>query len=248
MNNSFYLMGWNEILARIFDGFELQQHASPSWLVNPATGRKLKLDLLYPEIGVAVRFVGLQGKRRHRKSDWEELEETSRDEVRRELCRLNGVSLVLLRPFDPFPGEQLKAIEMVLAGTSRRIAQQGRFRGKAALMERLSEARKRIAPIRRRLKQLDDLAAYAESWRDREIRRISQVQTPVSSPTRPRRRNYREGQEVEHAKYGPGVITRVEKDDDDFIVTIHFVTAGERRFMASLLGDKVKIRRRSSPY
>jgi len=240
-------MGWNEILARIFDGFDSQQHISPPWLINPATGRKLKLDLLYPEIGIAVRFVGLQGKGRRRKSDWEELEEASRNEVRRELCRQNGVQLILLQPFHPFPGEQLKTIEMILAGTSRRVAQRGQFRGKALLMERLAAARKRIAPIRRQVKQLDDLAAYAELWRDREIRRVSEGHTPAPTPARVRRLNYRVGQEVEHVKYGAGVITDVEKDEDDSTITIRFVTAGERRFMASLLGDKLKRKRRTSP-
>jgi len=51
-----------EILARIFDGFEVEYNVSPNWLINPETHRKLKLDLLYPEIGLAVRFQGLRAK------------------------------------------------------------------------------------------------------------------------------------------------------------------------------------------
>jgi len=39
-------------------------------------------------------------------------------------------------------------------------------------------------------------------------------------------------------------VTHVEPADGDSTITIQFVTAGERRFMASLLGDKLKVKRR----
>lgn len=245
MSSHLYLMGWNEVLARIFDGFAVQQQVSPAWLVNPATGRKLKLDRLYPDIGIAVRMVGLQAKGQRRKSDWEELEEASRDEVRRELCRLNGVELILLQPFDPFPGEQLKVIERSLAAASRRIAKRGRFRGKAALMEQLAQARKRLIPLRKQIKQPDDLAAFAESWRDRELRLISDLEQ--KRPARPRAGralHLRVGQEVEHDRYGAGVVTRLD-DGEEPTVTISFVTAGERKFIRSLVADKLKVKRRT---
>ena len=69
MSTYLYMMGWNEILARIFDGFTEQRNVSPPWLVNPATRRRLKLDLLFPDIGVAIRFAGIQAKGSRRKSD-----------------------------------------------------------------------------------------------------------------------------------------------------------------------------------
>ena len=53
---------WREILARIFDGFKAQDNVSPEWLINPATRRRLKLDRLYPDAGVAIRFAGLTAK------------------------------------------------------------------------------------------------------------------------------------------------------------------------------------------
>ena len=53
--------GWREVLARIFDGFETEYGVTPEWLINPETNRRLKLDCLFPDIGVAVRFVGLVG-------------------------------------------------------------------------------------------------------------------------------------------------------------------------------------------
>ena len=58
---------WREIFARIFERVETQLNASPEWLVNPETHRHLKLDILYPKIGMAVRFEGLQGKHRKRR-------------------------------------------------------------------------------------------------------------------------------------------------------------------------------------
>ena len=57
----FLVYGWREVLARIFAGCDAKYAVTPEWLVNPDTGRRLKLDCLYPEIGVAVRFVGLEG-------------------------------------------------------------------------------------------------------------------------------------------------------------------------------------------
>jgi hypothetical protein len=52
---------WREILARIFADFAAEQNLSPEWLINPETKRPLKLDLVYPEIGLAIRFAGLRG-------------------------------------------------------------------------------------------------------------------------------------------------------------------------------------------
>ena len=63
--------GWREVLARIFDGFETEYGVTPEWLVNPDTNRRLKLDCLFPDVGVAVRFVGLEGNTKRRKSDQE---------------------------------------------------------------------------------------------------------------------------------------------------------------------------------
>ena len=64
-------VAWQEILAQVFEGFEYEKDIAPEWLTNPATGRRLKLDRLYPEIGVAVRFVGGQVKGQRRRSDQE---------------------------------------------------------------------------------------------------------------------------------------------------------------------------------
>ncbi|MBX7237461.1 MAG: hypothetical protein K1X65_23990 [Caldilineales bacterium] len=246
MSTYLHLMGWNEILARVFDGFQVQRDVSPDWLVNPGTRRRLKLDLVYPDIGVAVRFVGLQVKGAGRKSEWEELEDASRDEVRKELCRMHGIDLFLLSPDEPFPAEQFKALGILLGNVSRRIAQGGRFQGKAATMEALSQARGRLDELRRRVNRPDDLVSFAESWRDREARLLMEAQKPQPKPNGATKavaaaKNLQVGQRVQHEKFGPGTVSRLEPKDGDVYLTIAFVNSGERILLASLIGDKLTV-------
>jgi len=242
MSNYLYWMGWNEILARIFDGFQTQRHISPDWLINPATRRKLKLDFMYPDIGIAVRFGGMQG--RGRKSEWEEKEDSSRDEIRKELCRMNGVDMILLTPYDPFPREQLSEINMVLGSASRRIAKSNRFQGKAELMARLAQARDRLATVRGNVNKLEDLPPFAEAWRDREARVVASAQTPAPSANGSARkkaavRKLKAGQWVKHERFGRGMVTDIKDEPDDVYLTINFVTEGQRQFMGSLVADKL---------
>ncbi|HHB91116.1 MAG TPA: hypothetical protein ENK60_07385 [Anaerolineae bacterium] len=239
------LMGWNEILARVFEGFQTEKNASPDWLVNPATKRKLKLDYLYPEIGVAVRFVGMKARGQRRKSDWEELEERSRDEIRRELCRLHGVELLLLDPNDPFPDKQLRKLQMTLGAAAREMAKRPRFKGKAALMKRLARANHQVEAIRKRVKKPEDLALYAEAWRDREAQAIADLRQPAPQPKRkinPDR--LRVGQRVKHSHFGVGTVKAIEPGKDDTYVTIDFPAKGERRFALSLLAGKLLVARK----
>ena len=59
MSSALTIMAWREILARVMGNFEVQTDISPDWLVNPATSRRLKLDLLYPQVGKTYNSVGL---------------------------------------------------------------------------------------------------------------------------------------------------------------------------------------------
>lgn len=245
MSTFLYVMGWNEILARIFDGFDTQRNVAPDWLINPSTRRKLKLDLYYPEIGIALRMVGLQAKGQGRKSDWEELEESARDEVRKELCRQNGVDLILLSPANAYPSEQFKEIGAVIGSAARRIAKKGAARNKGVLMEKLATSRKQLDAIRRKVSNADDLIPFAELWRDREATVEAQAPEPLPMPKPPARKailsKFKEGAEVQHAHFGPGKITSVDPRDGDVYLTVSFVTAGERRFAASLVADKLAV-------
>lgn len=235
-------MAWQEILAQVFEGFELESDIAPEWLTNPATGRRLKLDRLYPEIGLAVRFVGGQPKaRRGRPSEWELLEDEQRHQTRAALCERVGVTLLLIDPNDSEPQRVLGRLCTALSGASRRLARSERPpRVKRRLMPLLAAARQRCEAIHGRLRRPDDLALFAELWRDRETRQVAEVQAaargrkPVSKP-----RQYRQGQAVRHTAFGLGTVTGLEPGDGDVRVSVRFADGSERTFLASLVRDKL---------
>ena len=235
-------MAWQEILARIFDGFEMENNVSPDWMTNPATGRLLKLDRLYPEIGLAVRFAGGQAKgRRRRTSDREVEEEEQRDQTRVALCQQVGVTLLLVNPSDPEQSRLLGKLCTALSGASRRLAQSDRpNRVKGRLMPLLSAARQECFAIRGRLRGSRDMALYSELWRDRETREVIEAQAAarVRKPSGKARR-YRKGQMVRHQLYGIGTVVGLEPVDGDVQVTVRFGVENERVFLASLVGDKL---------
>ena len=114
MNTYLVLSAWREVLARIFDGFSEQDNLSPEWLVNPSTNRKLKLDKVYPDAAIAVRFVGLTAKGQGRQSDLDVLENEERERARAELCRAHGVHLASIDPAEDFV-KQMDGLLSVLA-------------------------------------------------------------------------------------------------------------------------------------
>ncbi len=50
---------------------------------------------------------------------------------------------------------------------------------------------------------------------------------------------YKEGTRVYHKKFGEGVITKVEQEDDDAKVDIEFDKAGHKRLMAKFAGLEI---------
>jgi len=238
-------MAWQEVLAQVFEGFEMEGDIAPDWLVNPATGRRLKLDRLYPEVGLAVRFVGAQPGARRRSSDWEVLEGEQRDQTRVTLCRQVGVTLLLIDPNDAEQARVLGRLCTALSGASRRLAQSDRpKRVKGRLMPQLSAARRRCLAIRGRLRRPEDLALFAELWRDRGTREVIQAQAsargrkPAGKP-----RRYRQDQRVRHRLYGDGTVVGLEPRDGDIQVTVRFGDESQRTFLASLVRDKLLPRR-----
>lgn len=231
---------WREILARIFEGFREQDNVSPAWLVNPATKRRLKLDKYYPEAGVAFRFIGLTAKGQGRQSDWEVQEMENRDQTRQELCRTNGVQLVLINPADD-PLKQMDQLSLLLARASRFLAQSERpMKEKQLWMPALSEARGRASKVRAMLGKNTDqmMANLAESWRDREAGLMAALSTPQEKPKPKSRRkvvNLAVGQRVTHDHFGEGVITKLEGDS----ISILFDAQQERTFATDLVADKL---------
>ena len=238
------LMAWREILARAMEGFEVRENISPDWLVNPATRRRLKLDQLYPQVGLAVRFVGLTARGQRRQSDWELLEEEERNVTRSELCRLHGVELLLLDLHSSQPKQQLQRLRTALSRCSRLLAQGSRSDSeKAALMPQLAAARRRLDGVIRQVRQPEDLALYAELWRDREAALVTDAQQATAPRTKqdsplPR---MQQGQLVQHARFGPGTVTAVDGTVDDPLITIQFQDGSQRTFLASLVADKLSI-------
>ncbi len=243
MSSALNIMAWREILARTMQGFTVETDVSPAWLVNPTTNRRLKLDHLYPQAGLAVRFVGLTTKGQPKQSDWELEEDAQRDQTREELCRQHGVELFLLDPDHPHPNEQLQRLRTILSRLSRTLAQGDRpNQDKQALMPRLAEARGRLDDITRRVKTPDNLALFAELWRDRETAAIVAAR-PAAPPVtgrdaRPLR--LAEGARVQHERFGPGVVQSIDPDSGDPKVAILFDNGEQRTFLASLVRDKLQ--------
>ncbi|HHY56667.1 MAG TPA: hypothetical protein GYA08_14670 [Chloroflexi bacterium] len=243
MNTYIVLSAWREALARIFDGFTAQDNVSPDWLVNPSTNRKLKLDKAYPEVNIAVRFIGLTARGQGRQSDLEVLENEERERARAELCRAHGVHLASIDPAEDCV-KQMDGLLSVLARASRSMANSDRpAPEKAALMTALATARSRAEQLRSRLahnpeQMLENLAA---GWRDREANLAVELSAPAPAPGQAVAVVLTTGQRVRHTRFGEGVVTRIDGSGPEAMVAILFDAAQERTFRADLLADKVEV-------
>jgi hypothetical protein len=243
MNNYVVISAWRELLARIFAGFTEQDNISPDWLVNPSTNRKLKLDKVYPDAAIAIRFVGLTAKGQARQSDLQVLENEERERARAELCRAHGVHLASVDPAEDMV-KQLDALLSVLARASRALAQSERpAQEKSSGMTALAAARTRAEQLRSRIVQnpgqmMENLAA---SWRDREANLAVQLSVPAPAANPSVAIVLASGQRVRHVRFGEGVVTRIDGSGPEAMVSIFFDAAQERTFRADLLGDKVEL-------
>lgn len=247
-----YAMGWREIFTRILGDFTVEENVTPAWLRNPNTKRLLKLDLFYPDVGVAVRLQGLQGQRKVRKSDQEELEEVQRDELREELCRQHGVRLINVDLAAEETRVVFNELSRALATASRVVAQSdSRSVDKGRLMPNLAQARQTLERVRMQVRRSEDVAQYADAWRDREMAAIATAQAeakPANAPGGSLFKSgriiatvYKPGAEVKHDRFGQGTVVAAQPDGNDMAITISFVTAGERRFLVSLVQDKLTL-------
>jgi hypothetical protein len=231
---------WREILTRVFDGFTVEYDVTPDWLVNPETKRRLKLDLLYPEIGIAIRFHGLQGRERHqRPSLKEEQQQKTRDAVRADLCEAYGITLVNINVEGGEPKAILRELSMVLSNSSRRLAKSDLpATHKGTLIEQVSQARSRLDDIARRVRRTQDLKLYAELWQDRQYADIPSAEPSSSNG---KTLTYTPGMDVRHATFGEGVVQAVQPDAnrDDNLVTVRFADGAQKTFAASLVSDKL---------
>jgi hypothetical protein len=223
---------------RVFDGFTADYDVSPDWLVNPETRRRLKLDVLYPEIGVAVRFHGLLGReRRQRPSLEEEHQQKARDVARADLCKAHSISLVTIDVMGGEPRAILRELSMALSDTSRRLAKGDHLSTeKGMLIEQISQARHRLNDVGRRLRRSEDLTLYADLWQDRQYLETLQSEPPSTNDGS---RAYTPGMAVRHTVFGNGVVQAIQSDGEDSLITVHFADGTQRIFAASLVTDKL---------
>ncbi len=229
---------WREMLARTFKGFAEQDNVSPAWLINPATKRRLKLDKYYPEAGIAIRFIGLTAKGQGRQSDEDVLDTQQRDETRADLCRANGVQLVLVDPAED-PRKQLDQLLQALTRTSRLLAQgdasmQYKQKWMPALHEARSAANKLHSSLAKNSEQM--MANWADSWRDRETGFAQDLHAAAPVPQLTKRITYVVGQRVHHERFGEGTITKLSEAGE---LSISFDANQERTFAAALVQDKL---------
>ncbi len=223
--------GWRELLARIFAEVETQYNVSPDWLINPTTKRHLKLDLLYPALGLAVRFEGVEVKQRRRLSLEEEAQFQTRTDARFDICRVHGIELVLVDASGDNPKLIFQELDLALsrAGQSLKTPQ---------LRQQLSRARTTAAGLSRQLTSYANFKLYADLWEDRQYRQA----VPVTPAANPAKVAFTIGMEVEHTAFGPGVVTALASSGSDTLVTVDFITAGVKTLAASLVGDKLRPR------
>lgn len=241
------MSAWREILARTLHAFTGQDNVSPKWLINPATRRKLKLDRYYPDAGIAIRFVGLTAKGQKRQSDWELLETEQRDQTRAELCRVNGVQLVIIDPADD-PLKQIDSFIRGMSRASRTLADSSRSDNeKKVLMPALAKARDQLSDLRGQIAKSPEqmMANLAESWRDREAGVATELQqTATMAPPSKRKRQdkvFQAEQRVRHERFGEGIITKVTGNGDESTLSILFDATQERTFLTNLVQDKLEV-------
>lgn len=239
------MSAWREILAQTLGHLQVQENVSPSWLVNPATQRRLKLDLYYPDAALAIRFVGLTAKGQKRQSDWELLESEQRDQTRAELCRLNGVQLAIIDPAEE-PLKQFDRFIQALSVSAKSTTGIHKSKGKAPLQSALQKA----SELRSRLSKNPEqfMATLAECWRDRETGMLNELARvdaqpkplPAQGTNKKLAKNLSVGQSVAHERFGLGQITEVDGKDAERRISILFEGNEQpRTFLMDLVLDKL---------
>lgn len=235
------ISAWREIFERVFIGITGQDNVSPEWLVNPATSRRLKLDKLYPDVGIAVRFVGLTAKGQGRQSDWEVLETEQRDETREELCRQNGVRLLRLDPDDEDVVKQMDELLSTLAHAKRTQTPNRQSRlSNERRSSLLNQAYTNASDLRSRIAKAPTpvFASLAEAWRDRELG-LAAAPPPPKPTTRRKTISLRDGQLVHHERFGAGEVVLLDGAGEEQKVTLRFADGQQRTFLVTLVQDKL---------
>ena len=237
---------WREILARTFAGFAVEYNTNPDWLVNPASGRKLKLDLFYPEIGLAVRFAGLRGSQQRGRLSLDEVAQLkAREAARDEVSAAHGVNLATLDMAKAEPEQIFNELDLAMSRASRRLTKDEARPSaeKTALIDRLRRARSEARRYRRQIHSDKDLALYLDLWRDRQYREADRPVAASAEPTAAQLPVLEEGMVVEHSHFGLGIVEAISagQSRSEDMITIQFDNQERRTFLAGLLAGKVRV-------
>ena len=198
----------------------------------------LKLNYMYPQIGVAVRLEGLRGRDQRRGPD--EAEQATlreRESARERQCESHGVRLLHFDVYDE-PQGVFRALQATLSWALRQAATaELPPDGKLHLMEMLRQARACCDEMHAKVRSARDLGTWAELWVDRAYKEARSAPAPLSSGPVPR---YVLNMKVRHPAFGTGrVIAQVDEEGDQ-IITVRFDSGDERQFLARLVADKLR--------
>jgi hypothetical protein len=207
---------WLEIIEQTLGQFHAVDNATPDWLVDADTDRRLKVDKLYPELGIAIRFKGSVTKPQSAVLDAMDLmDERNRDETRIRLCHQAGIALLMIDTDSDNPGDMLAEMHSALSAAARRIAQRRVARkAKLSLLPRIASAKAVCQQLLNTVSTPEDLLPLAEAWERRQFRQENKGSAA----------NYEQGMKVNHSDYGQGLILRVapEGEESDAEIVVQF--------------------------
>jgi len=118
-----------EAIEQVFKEFQPVEYATPGWLEDPGSGSRLAVDILYPELGIAIQFKDHPADR-------------AGNELLADLCRQGGAWLVTLDPQAEIPARALFDLRTALSSVARRVAQwEGPPEVKLRIMPRIASAK-----------------------------------------------------------------------------------------------------------
>lgn len=215
---------WLEILEQILGEFPAVDNATPDWLVDPETDRRLKVDKLYPELGVAIRFKGMSHP--VDLDELDQMEEAARSEVRARLCRQAGIALVEIDTDSDAPGKALDDMRTALSAAARRIAQrQVSQEAKRSLLPRIAWAKTTCQRIQNAVSLPQGLLSFAQAWEDRQF---GQDDGAVQI-------SYQPGMAVRHSEHGKGLVLRIvpQEREGDTEIVVQFEDGSMHTFSSS---------------
>jgi peptide/nickel transport system permease protein len=117
-----------EAIEQVFKEFQPVEYATPGWLEDPGSGSRLAVDILYPELGIAIQFQDHPAGR-------------AGNELLADLCRQAGAWLVTLDPRAEIPSRTLLELRTALSSVARRVAQwEGPLDVKLRIIPRIASA------------------------------------------------------------------------------------------------------------